>query len=163
VYIRDKKTLEKAEELFNLINFEPKKIDELKGILDKCTEKSQNFCNDTIEELKIKNIKITNLINKHIDVAHLNYKKERKELLEEQKEIISDLEAFTMINFNFSKFTPLFNLLISNPYEIYKKADLQEKEFIVNFIFSQLKFDGKKLQYTLKPTFNEFLQLSSTK
>lgn len=82
------------------------------------------------------------------------YDKKAIELRQRQKELNAELSIHNQADEKFSITLTRLISLASRAYEIFESSKIAEKRKLINFMFSNLKMNAKKLEYDLNKPFD---------
>jgi len=93
------------------------------------------------------------------DTSKEVHEEKREQLIKRREEIIQEIEINNRADDNFSKCLISLVQIASGAFETFKSSTTQEKRKLVNFVFANLKLNGHKLDFTLRPLFDTFTKL----
>ena len=113
--------------------------------------------NKELISIKNKLDKLTDLLldNK---IAQSDYDLKRESFITRRHEIVNQLEKHIDADDNFTDtLIDLINLA-SRAYNTFIGSSNEKKRQLINLVFLNLKLNGEKLEYTLRPPFDGFIQ-----
>jgi site-specific DNA recombinase len=91
------------------------------------------------------------------NITQSEYDKKAYELKQNQYDIESKLKKHTEADGKFSITVNYLLNLASRAYELFESSKIKKKRQLINFLLSNLKLRGQKLEYTLNKPFDAIL------
>jgi len=168
VFVREEAVLEEVEKVFRSLIIPKELLEQVVEYIRKSAHTEQDFHKRRISELTAANTKITNRMNRLMDlymdgdISKAEHEEKRQELTRKRDETIKEIELLNNADNNFNEKLVTLMELASRAYETFKGSNAEEKRQLINFVFSNLKLKGGKLDYNLRPPFSEFVKLPKT-
>jgi hypothetical protein len=120
-----------------------------------------------VAALKEEHSKIQNKLDKLLDflaegvLTKNEFLAKKEQLKERQYELTDLLATYDRVDDQFSKKLATLINITNNAYETFKGSTTSEKREMLNFIFSNLNLNGRKLDYTWAFPFSELAKLTN--
>lgn len=163
IYMREEDVLAQVEEA--LASLQIRDVETFNGVISyikRAHKAKMHFHDRKIDTLKWEHTKIVNQLNKLLGlltdevITRDEYESKKRELKDRQYEIDDLMRVYDEADDDFS--TKLANLvsLASGSLGKFRSSNIAEKREIMNFVFQNLRLNGKKLEYTMRSPFNLF-------
>ena len=119
---------------------------------------------DKIKEILASQEKINKRLNRLTDLfldgefSENEYKEKRKELEQKRDDLLKEMESNNRADNNFSECLISTLQLASKAGETFRGSDAEEKRKLINLVFQNLELKGHKLEFTLRPPFDAFVE-----
>jgi hypothetical protein len=138
-----------------------KAIEAIKGSAD--IEK--DHYKEQLKELQTKHTKIKNRLDRLTDLFldgefdEDEYREKRKSLEQKRNDIVKKIESNDRADNNFSECLINTLQLASSAGKTFKGSTVEEKRKLINLVFANLELKGQKLEFTLCPPFDAFVEM----
>ncbi len=153
-------------EYFDKIHLSDEQIEKIVASLKQSYAHEQEFFKHSQEVLRkeldqIQN-RLSKLIDMHVDgtIDSETYSLKLEEYKKRQRDILSEMKAHVNADETCLITAKTVLDLAKRAKEIFISSNLAEKQQLLNFVFSNLKLDGKKLLVTLREPFSTLLAVS---
>jgi len=166
IRVREEEVIMQIEEVFKALVIPRELLEQITGYLKKLVETERDLHKKRLNELKVANTRIMNRISMltdsflDYDISKEEYEIKKQELSQKRSEITQEIELYSNGDDNFRERQAELIRLASGAYDAFREANITEKRQLLNFVFLSLKLRGKKLEYSLRPPFSEFINLA---
>ncbi len=166
IWVREEQLLAPLMEYFDKIQLPEAVIEDIVTYLKQSYAHEQNFFKHSQDALRKELDHIQNRLSKLIDM-HLDgaldsdtYHAKLEEYKKRQREITSEMKAHVNADETCLITAKTVLDLAKRAKEIFISSKMPEKQQLLNFVFSNLKLDGKKLLVTMREPFSTLLAMS---
>ncbi len=151
VYVREEPLVESLSEFFDHIALSEQQIAEVTSYLKKIHESESTFHTDSLIALRKEQDKIQKRINQMYDdkldglIDEKMYLDKVKDYKARQVEITEQMARHEKGDHNFYVTANMVMNLAARAREIFESSEVDEKRQLLNFVFQNLKLDGKNL------------------
>ncbi len=168
VYVREDKVLGKIQKVFDSMIIEPELLTEVVAYIKSTAKTEKDSYNMRIKKLNTENTKLKNRMDRLTDLfldGDLEkelYEEKRKNFTERRDEIAREIENLNNCDDDFHNILIRLLELASSAGKLFKGSTPSEKRDLINFAFVNLKLNGQKLEYNLRPPFDDFAKTAKT-
>ena len=168
LYVKEEKVLQEIQKLFDSMYLEPQILRQAIGYIKKSTNSEQGYHKQRIKELNAEHTKIQARMDKLTDLFldsdfdKETYERKRKEFEIRRKEIVQEIENHNEADDKFVKCLISLLELASSAGKTFKGSTIEKKRNLINMVFVNLKLKGQKLDFTLRPPFDQFVKCAKT-
>lgn len=162
IWVREEEVLEQVEAIFARMAVHEKLLDNILKYIRKTNEEKKLFHNRQLAVLKKEHIDIGDRIDKLVDllmdkaIDREEFEAKKKRLKDRQYEINALVQSFDEADDQFNnKLADLIELAAGAPNNFAGSGTTRKRE-LMNFVFQNLKLNGKKLEYSMRSPFKEF-------
>ncbi len=165
-WVREEKLLEPLVEYLDRIQLPDALIEDIISYLKQAYSHEQEFFKHSQEilrkELDTIQTRLSKLVDMHLDGAldSDTYNAKLEEYKKRQREITSEMKAHVNADETCLITAKTVLDLAKRAKELFMSSKLEEKQQLLNFVFSNLKLDGKRLAVTLREPFSTILAVS---
>jgi site-specific DNA recombinase len=165
IYVKEKPVLQEIEAIFKSMQLEPEMLKEVTGYIKNTAVNEKEIYQKHIRELKCEYTKTLTKLNNLNDLFleglfdKDTFQTKRQELTEQRDKTLDKIELHNKADDNFQETMIRLIELASGAYEAFKGSKASYKNKLIKLVFSNLKLNGWKLEYSLRPPFNGFVNL----
>lgn len=163
VYVREEDVLKPIKEIFDGLKLPQKTIDELTEDLRVAEQGKNEFQAIQLKKLRSEYDQLENRIsvmyNDRLDgrITAEEYDNRLKKFKEQQNDVMFKMRRYDKADEKFYLTANQVLSLAQRAAEIFERSEAHEKRQLVNFVFQNLKLNGKKLEYKLKTPYDRVL------
>jgi len=168
VFVKEEDLLKPIEEVLSKLVLPQKRIDEVVESL-KITEESKNeFQKEQLKQVRreydIIQSRISKMYEDRLDgrITIDMYDNLIKDYKEKQQELLFKMKQLDNADKNYYITANTILSLAQRAHQLFKSSEIEEKRQIINFVFQNLRLDGKNLLFETKTPFNEVLLANTT-
>ena len=167
ISVPEKEVLEKIRDVFKSMKVPEVLLSDITNHLQKSNEIEKEIHKIEMEKLDKRAREIDEEENELIKmkmrkkgcITDEKFDKNSKELEERRVKVNMDKERYQKADKVFKNTTITAFQLLSKAYELFECSKTDQKRRLINFVFSNLKLNGEKLEYTLRKPFDLMVNL----
>ncbi len=160
IFVKEEEILKPIEEVLSKLVLPQNKINEITGSL-KATEDSKNkFQEEQLKQIRKEYDLIESRISKMYEdrldgrITIDMYDNLIKDYKEKQQELLFKMKQLDNADKNYYITANTILSLAQRAHQLFKSSEIEEKRQIINFVFQNLRLDGKNLLFETKTPFN---------
>jgi site-specific DNA recombinase len=168
VFVREEQLLEPIMEVFDRIRLSDEQIAELTNDLRVAEEVKCEFHSHQMRKLRSEYDRIENRISVMYEdrldgrITEEQYDAKLKEFKTKQHELSFKMKRYEKADELFYNTANKVLSLAQRSRDLFESSEIPEKRQLINFVFQNLKLDGKTVQYKLKTPFLRVLEANSS-
>lgn len=162
VYIKEDEIIKQIEEIFKSLYIEPETLAKVIEYVKNSADNERIYYKTRITELNKELTRIKTKLDKLMDffledkISEEEHERKRDDLTSKRTRILMELEEHNNADDNFTE--NMINVLqiAANAHKTFKVSINEKKKKLIKLVLSRLSLNGQKLEYTLRPPFDEF-------
>jgi site-specific DNA recombinase len=166
VWVREDAILEEVEGVFERMRLGPDTLAQVVQYIKAGASAERDFHKSQMTELFKEKTSIQNKLEKLMDfwledkIAEEEYHAKRGKLLDRRELVNRDIASHDDADDSFNNTLIELVKLSDNAAEFFKLSSVEGKRRLVNLVFSKVELRGKKLEYALRPPFDQFVDVA---
>ncbi len=166
VYIREERILKEVEKVFKSMQLKPKLLEEIQLYIKDSANAEKDYHKQRLSVLYAEDTKIKTRVDRLMDLYldgeldKTTHEEKHLQLIQKKEEIIREIEAHHKADNSFAKTLISLIELASNAFDTFTGSTVDGKRNLVNLVFANLELNSEKLDYSLRPPFDTFVNLS---
>lgn len=164
VYIKEDEIIKQIEEIFKSLYIEPETLAKVIEYVKSSADNERIYYKTRITELNKELTRIKTKLDKLMDffledkITEEEHERKREELTSKRTRILMELEEHNNADDSFNE--NMINVLqvAANAHKTFKVSINEKKRKLIKLVLSTLKLNGRKLEFTLRPPFDEFVK-----
>nr|WP_253308246.1 hypothetical protein [Rickettsia endosymbiont of Ceutorhynchus assimilis] len=164
--MREEVLLKEVEKVFKSMQLKPDLLEEIQLYIKDSANAEKDYHKQRLSALYAEDTKIKTRVGRLMDL-YLDGELDKKthedkhlQLIQKKEEIIREIEAHHKADNSFAKTLISLIELASNTFDRFTGSTVEDKRGLVNLVFANLELNSEKLDYNLRPPFNNFVNLS---
>ncbi len=168
VYVREDKILAKIQKVFDSMIIDPELLKKVIEYIKSTSKTEKDSYNIRIKQLNTENTTLKNRMDRLTDIyldgeiAKDIYEEKRKNFTERRDELAKEIENLNNCDDDFHNALIRLLELASSAGKLFKGSTPSEKRDLINFVFANLTLNGHKLEFKLRPPFDDFVKTAKT-
>lgn len=167
-YVREETLLDTLQSYFGKIQLPDSAIAEITNYLRSIHESEQTYHIEQLKSVRQEQDRVQKKIDQMYDdkldglIDEALYRQKLEDYKKQQLELRERLARHETADFQFHVTANQVMQLAKRAWEIFESSEVEEKRQLLNFVFQNLKLDGKNLLVTLREPFHLFIQVQGS-
>ncbi|MDA9163550.1 recombinase family protein [Rickettsiaceae bacterium] len=165
VHVREDKIIAEVQKVFDAMHLDPELLEKAVKAIRNSSDAEKDYYNQKIKELQTEHIKIIKRLDRLTDIfldGEFNedeYRAKRKQLEQKRDDITKEMEQNNQADNNFAERLVDMVKIASAAGKTFKGSTIEKKRKLINLVFANLSLNGQKLEFDLRPLFDEFVKM----